>query len=78
MDVGGDENIHTINVGMKGYLLLNLESEGQMSWPWKLPWTNVFPMCTKFVKNYSKSSFNIILTTNNKHEGQHKVCKEIP
>ncbi len=31
MDVGGDENIHTINVGMKGYLLLNLESEGQMS-----------------------------------------------
>lgn len=69
---GGDENIHTINVGVKGYLLLNLESEGQMSWPW----TNVFQMCTKFVKNYSKSSFNTILTTKNKHGGQHKVCKE--
>jgi hypothetical protein len=30
---GGDENIHTINVGVKGYLLLNLENEGQMSRP---------------------------------------------
>jgi hypothetical protein len=28
---GVDENIHTINVGVKGYLLLNLENEGQMS-----------------------------------------------